>query len=285
MYATPYSINFTTTLEMENKDVTSEKPKITAMNVSIVICAYNEEKTIAEVVESCYKHCPNAEIIVVDDGSTDNTASILNALTKKLSFKYERLVENKGKSWAMAHGVEKATGEIILFFDADVSNIKGEHFYKLLAPIFAGEADMVLGQPSETLIDYRINPFKSLTGERALFKKDIVPLINDIRDVRFGVETFLNLYYQSVGKKIEYVLLNELIHPTKYEKTSTINATKEFVNEGQEIFLTLLWNYKLIVKRVELLITNTNSKAVKEINEVQIAINKNLTSIKNKITL
>ncbi|MGE0077024.1 MAG: glycosyltransferase family 2 protein [Bacteroidales bacterium] len=255
------------------------------MNVSVIICAYNEEKTIANVVESCCKHCQNSEIIVVDDGSTDNTASILNALSKRLSFKYERLVENKGKSWAMAHGVEKATGEIILFFDADVSNIKGEHFYKLLAPIFAGEADMVLGQPSETLIDYRINPFKSLTGERALFKKDIVPLINDIRDVRFGVETFLNLYYQSVGKKIEYVLLNELIHPTKYEKTSTINATKEFVNEGQEIFLTLLWNYKLIIKRVELLITNTNSKAVKEINEVQIAINKNLTSIKNKITL
>lgn len=270
---------------MENKDVTSEKPKITAMNVSIVICAYNEEKTIAEVVESCYKHCPNAEIIVVDDGSTDSTPTILKTLSSKLPIKYEQLAENKGKSWAMAYGVEKSAGEIILFFDADVSNIQGEHFYKLLAPLFAGEADMVLGQPSETLIDYRINPFKSLTGERALFKKDIVPLINDIRDVRFGVETFLNLYYQSVGKKIEYVLLNELIHPTKYEKTSTINATKEFVNEGQEIFLTLLWNYKLIVKRVELLITNTNSKAVKEINEVQIAINKNLTSIKNKITL
>ncbi|BDX38297.1 hypothetical protein CYCD_16520 [Tenuifilaceae bacterium CYCD] len=255
------------------------------MNVSIVICAYNEEKTIAGVVESCYKHCPNAEIIVVDDGSTDNTPTILKTLSNKLPIKYEQLVENKGKSWAMAHGVEKSAGEIILFFDADVSNIQGEHFYKLLAPLFAGEADMVLGQPSETLIDYRINPFKSLTGERALFKKDIVPLINDIRDIRFGVETFLNLYYQSVGKKIEYVLLNELIHPTKYEKTSTINATKEFVNEGQEIFLTLLWNYKLIIKRVELLITNTNSKAVKEINEVQIAINKNLTSIKNKITL
>ncbi len=255
------------------------------MNVSIVICAYNEEKTVAGVVESCHKHCPNAEIIVVDDGSTDNTPTILKALSAKLPIRFEQLAENKGKSWAMAHGVEKSAGEIILFFDADVSNIQGEHFYKLLAPLFAGETDMVLGQPSETHIDYRINPFKSLTGERALLKKDIEPLLDDIREIRFGVETFLNLYYQSFGKRVEHVLLSGLIHPTKYEKTSTTKATKEFINEGQEIFLTLLWNYKLIIKRVELLVSNTNSKAIREINSVQNAINKNLTSIKSRINI
>jgi hypothetical protein len=71
----------------------------------------------------------------------------------------------------MVHGVEMSKNEIILFFDADVSNIKKEHFDCLLKPIIDNNAHMVLRQLSETLIDYRINPFSTLAGERALRKK------------------------------------------------------------------------------------------------------------------
>ena len=76
-----------------------------------------------------------------------------------------------GKSWAMAHGVEISENEIILFFDADVSNIMKEHFDELLKPIIDNTADMVLGQPSETLIDYRINPFKVIDRGKSIVKK------------------------------------------------------------------------------------------------------------------
>ncbi|NJO91429.1 MAG: glycosyltransferase family 2 protein [Chloroflexia bacterium] len=141
------------------------------MQTSIIICTYNEEKTIAEVVMSCCKYMPDSEVLVIDDGSTDKTEAILQELSESYSFIYEKLKENKGKSWAMVHGVEKATNEIILFFDADVSNIKKEHFDSLIEHVLRNDADLVLGQPSETLIDYRINPFRSLTGERALLKK------------------------------------------------------------------------------------------------------------------
>ena len=252
------------------------------MKTSIIICTYNEEETIANVVISCCKNNPDSEIIVVDDGSVDNTENILNKLAKDHTFRYEKLEKNKGKSWAMVHGVEISTNEIILFFDADVSNIKKEHFDKLLKPIANNKADMVLGQPSGTLIDYRINPFKSLTGERALLKKDIVPILADIKDIRFGVETFINLYYQAQGKRVKYVLLEELIHPTKYGKTTSMNATKELIIEGKEIALTLMNNYDLIIQRVGLLIKKANTKAMKEINTLQIDINKNLQNFKNK---
>jgi hypothetical protein len=60
---------------------------------------------------------------------------------------------------------------------------------------------MVLGQPSETFIDYRVYPFKSLTGQRALLKNDILPILDDIREIRFGVEIFINLYFQAKGKQ------------------------------------------------------------------------------------
>jgi glycosyltransferase involved in cell wall biosynthesis len=250
--------------------------------VSIVICTYNEEKTISDVVSACCIMNPTAEVIVVDDGSNDNTETILNRLKKTCDFRYEKLTENKGKSWAMVHGVEKARNEIILFFDADVSNIKQEHFTQLLAPIKNKEANMVLGQPSETLINYRINPFSSLTGERALLKKDIIPILEDIREIRFGVETFINLYYQAEGKRIKYVLMNGLKHPTKYDKTTPIKATKEFVNEGKEITMTLINNYDLIVKRIELIGKKTNRSAMKKLNQLQVEVNNKIQTLIEK---
>jgi len=255
------------------------------MKVSIIICTFNEKKTIADVVSSCCIFNPDTEIIVVDDGSLDNTEAILNELSKLYNFRYEKLKQNKGKSWAMVHGIEKATNEIILFFDADISNIKKEHFDNLLNPILSDEADMVLGAPSETLIDFRVNPFKSLTGERALLKKDIIPILDDIRDIRFGVETFINMYYQANGKRVKYVLLNGLKHPTKYEKTSSLNATKEFIKEGKEITLTLMKNYDLIMQRVEYLMKKANRRTIQRINEMQNEINDNLQELKNKLNL
>ncbi len=256
------------------------------MKTSIIICTYNEEKTIAEVLIACCRLNPECEIIVVDDGSTDNTENILNELSKSYLFRYERLKKNMGKSWAMAHGVEISENDIILFFDADVSNIRKEHFDGLLKPIIDNTADMVLGQPSETLIDYRINPFKVLTGERALLRKDLIPILNEIRDIRFGVETFLNLYYQGQGKRIKYVLLKELKHPSTYEKSGSVSiATKKYIDEGKEIAVTIMNNHDLINQRVELLISKRNLNAKKKIDSLQDDINNKLQDIKEKLNI
>ena len=180
----------------------------------------------------------------------------------------------------MAHGVEISENDIILFFDADVSNIQKEHFEMLLNPIKDGSADMVLGQPSETLIDYRINPFKALTGERAMLKKDLIPILDEIRDIRFGVETFLNLYYQAQGWRIDYVLLKGLKHPSTYEKSGSVNiATKKYLNEGKEIAITLMNNQDLINQRVKLLVSNSNENARKKIDLLQNDMNRDRKSV------
>lgn len=220
--------------------------------VSIVICTFNEEETIEYVLKTCHDLNKDAEIVVVDDGSEDNSPELLSALEKKIPFNLIALPRNQGKSNAMAVGAEHASNEIILFFDADVTGIRPEHFEKLLNPLMdeEPEADMVLGSPSETLINYRVNPFRNLTGERALFKKDFLPMVDQIRDIRFGVETYINLYYQAHGKKIKYTILEGLTHPTKYKKTSMGQATREFIVEGQQIAEVLLKNYDLILKRI-----------------------------------
>ncbi len=216
--------------------------------VSAIICAFNEESTIENVIKIVADSNLFNEIIVVNDGSIDATGKIINELKKDFHITDIHLSENKGKGYAMALGVEKSSSELIVFCDADLSDIRGEHFLQLTNPIIKNEADMVLGQATETLINYKINPFKSLTGERALLKKDILPILGDMKTSKFGVETLINLYYQSLGKRVKYVMLIDLKHPTKFNKTNQSQAIKEFVLEGHQIALTAFNNFNLIIK-------------------------------------
>ena len=218
--------------------------------LSAIICIYNEEKTIKDVVSIVCDYFFD-EVIVVNDGSTDKTNDILNELGKIYEFKYIHLEENKGKGFAMATGIENATGEIIVFVDTDLSDLTEDHLFELTMPLVHKKADMILGQATETIIDYSVNPFKSFTGERAVFKKDILPIVDKMRHSRFGVETLINLYYQAEGKKVEYVMLNGLKHPTKFDKVSKHQALKEFMKEGHQIAVTAFKNFDLITSSMK----------------------------------
>jgi len=252
--------------------------------VSIVVCAYNEEDTIQYVLKECRKYNPDAEIIAVDDGSEDTTADKIAEVRNHQDIIQHNIPVNQGKSNAMAAGIEHANREIILFFDADVSGIKKEHFRKLLAPLRGEEpeADMVLGSPLETLINYRINPFRSLTGERSLFKEDVMPILNQIRDIRFGIETYLNLYYQAHGKKVKYTLLEGLTHPTKYAKTTVSQATREYIVEGRQIADVMLRNYDLILKRIGNSLESSGDGIKESFGKIQDEINERIQMLLKK---
>lgn len=154
-----------------------------------------------------------------------------------------------------------------------------------LLPFSEDTADMVLGQPMDTMIDYRINPFKSLTGERAMYRKDILPILEDIREIRFGVETFINLFYQAKGKRVKYVLLDGLTHPTTFDKTSPVKATKKQISEGHEIALTYMDNYDLILRRVENRMNHAGKKARDRLSEIQERINREIEELIKKMNL
>jgi len=219
--------------------------------VSAIVCAFNEEGTLENVLRSVSESPLINETIVINDGSVDQTANIIDRLKQTIEIEAIHFKKNKGKGFAMASGVEKATGDIIVFIDADMVNLTEEHFSQLLTPILNKEADMVLGQPSETLINYNVNPFKSFTGQRAVLKEDIFIIIEKIKYSRFGVETLVNLFYQSEGKKVKNVMLRGLIHPTKFDKTSSTQAIKEYVKEGHQIALTAFKNFDLITSSIK----------------------------------
>ena len=87
---------------------------------SVIIPAYNCENSIERTVDSIVSSgLTDYEIVIINDGSTDNTASVCQRLCTKYSFVKYSEQENKGVSAARNRGISIATGEYILFFDAD----------------------------------------------------------------------------------------------------------------------------------------------------------------------
>ena len=91
-------------------------------SVSVVIPAYNEEKRLPETLQQIQKHLfiknYDYEIIVVDDGSNDNTAGVPE-LFPDLKIKLLKNEKNHGKGYCIKKGVFEASKEIVLFSDAD----------------------------------------------------------------------------------------------------------------------------------------------------------------------
>jgi len=118
------------------------------ISYSIVIPAYNEDKRLGATLERVLGYVReqgwNAEVIVVNDGSRDNTAELARAFAARDSTL--RLIENpgnRGKGYAVRNGMLNARGEVIVFSDADLSS-PIEEMPKLLAALEAG-ADIAIG--------------------------------------------------------------------------------------------------------------------------------------------
>jgi hypothetical protein len=151
----------------------------------------------------------------------------------------------------MAVGVENSIFDIMLFVDADQSNIIYGYINHLTNPLLKEESDMVLGYSTVNILNQDVNPLKILTGERALYKEDIIPILDKMKESRFGVETLLYFYYLSIGKSIKFIRLKGMTHKDKYEKMNRFKATANYINEGWEIAYTAMKNYDLMLKTMK----------------------------------
>lgn len=100
------------------------------MKLSIIIPVFNEEGTIEEIIRRCLKAETlgyEKEIIVVNDGSNDNTQKILKNLKEKFNFILLEHSRNLGKGAAIKSGLKKATGNLILIQDADLEYNPNEY--------------------------------------------------------------------------------------------------------------------------------------------------------------
>ena len=209
--------------------------------VSAIVCAYNEEKSLKNIL-SVLAACQEAdEVIVVNDGSSDGTAAIIDAFAGNNKVKRIHFERNRGKSSAMVAAALRAQGDLLVFLDADLRELRGEHVQSLVEPLLNNKADMVIGDPQySSEIAKLFDPFRKLSGQRALWRRDFLPLVEEIRNTGFGIETLLNLFYKEQHKRIRYQSLDGLIHPIKLEKEKPIQATRQYLHEGSQIAAALI---------------------------------------------
>lgn len=118
--------------------------------LSIVIPAYNEENRIGRTLAGTFEYLGaqsyDSEVLVVNDGSRDRTAEKVLAFAERSSGRL-RLIENpgnRGKGYAIRNGMLQATGDIVLFYDADLATPTSE-IVKVISPIAENRYDVVFG--------------------------------------------------------------------------------------------------------------------------------------------
>lgn len=137
--------------------------------LSVVIPVFNEERTLAKVVQKLLELPNLLEIIIVDDCSTDGTANVAQNLTQESEvIKYIRQSRNQGKTQALKTGFGLTVGEIVIVQDADLEYDPSE-IPEVIAPIVEGFADVVYGsrfmvrRAARVLYFYHYLANKSLT--------------------------------------------------------------------------------------------------------------------------
>lgn len=204
--------------------------------VVCLIPAYNEGKRLSSVIEVVKSSSLVDEIIVIDDGSEDDTFLV----AKSHDVTVLRLNHNCGKTYAIFYGVENSQSDIVLMLDADLINLKASDIDSLLLPVLNDEADMTIGIFSQgrfaTDLAQKISPF--LSGQRAakrwIFER-IIESNKDINTLGYAIEIILTEYVKRLGLRVLNVELSSVSHVMKEEKLGLIKGTKHRMRMYKEI--------------------------------------------------
>lgn len=204
------------------------------IDVSVVVPAYNESKRLPRFLSSLISYCHNSslryEIIVVDDGSTDDTYQVALQYQSEYPYLYVlKLDNNQGKGYAVKRGLFKSKGKICLFMDADGSTAPDEiernlHFFDEGCDILIGSRVIKSHQQTVKEKFYRkiigkvfnflvhVFLFKNIEDTQCgfkMFRKEIVrPLFSRIHIKGFGFDIELLFLAYKMGYKIKEVPVN-----------------------------------------------------------------------------
>jgi glycosyltransferase involved in cell wall biosynthesis len=139
--------------------------------LSIVIPAYNEERRLAPTLDKIFTHLDSVpqestEVIVVDDGSRDQTAALVEKRAQtEPRLRLLRNPGNRGKGFSVRHGMEKAQGEWLLMSDADLS-APIEELQKLVNAAELAQAQVAIGSRAmdRSLIGVHQNRMREISG-------------------------------------------------------------------------------------------------------------------------
>lgn len=236
------------------------------MKLSIIIPVFNEEKTVAKIIDKILNLTINGvtkEIIIVDDGSSDASVNIIEEKIKGKNIKFIKHAKNQGKGGAVRTGIKNSTGDYIVIQDADLEYDPND-IKKLFAPIKEKRAQVVYGTRLNRLpnlkkdeknplflLHYLGNKFLSLITSflygqwitdmetcYKLFSKKALREI-ELSSERFDFEPEITAKLLKKGYKILEIPIST--KPRGYSEGKKINALKDGV-----IALWTLLKYRII---------------------------------------
>jgi glycosyltransferase involved in cell wall biosynthesis len=191
--------------------------------VAVIVPAYNESERILPVLRSILKAKMVDEVIVVNDGSSDDTAKVVRGVA---GVKLVDLTSNLGKAGAMAAGVGSTEADVIAFVDADLDGLTPEHVDQIIRPVLLDQADMCIGVFrggrfwSDTA--QRISPL--ISGQRAM-RRSLVFSVPYFSECRMGAEVVLNAAAKRSRARILRVILRGVSNAHKERKMGIVKGT------------------------------------------------------------
>lgn len=198
------------------------------MTVSCIVPAYNEERTVAGVIEAARRVAEVGEVIVVSDGSSDATAESAAAAGADVVIGLPR---NLGKGGAVMAAARRAQGKVLLLLDADLEGLKPEEIRALIRPVLAGGCDMAVGVLSADLLQ-AVLPY--LSGIRAIRRQMLLDRPG-LSATRFGFERALTELSWRERWKVARVPFTGVFHPRKQEKYGLIRGWQGKVRMAVEV--------------------------------------------------
>ena len=165
--------------------------------LSLVMPAYNEETTIAESIQRCLEQQFVLELIVVDDGSSDHTVQILEAIGDS-RVRVIRHEHNKGKGAAIRTGISAASGAYVGIQDADLEYDPAD-LARLLIPLDQGLADVVYGSRFMTNDYHRVLYYWHSVGNRLLTTASNMLTNINLTDMETCYKVFRRELIQSIS--------------------------------------------------------------------------------------
>lgn len=214
------------------------------MNVSCIIPAYNEEKSIANTLRVALAVPEIFEIIVVNDCSIDTTKDIV------AGFPRVHLLTNKknmGKSRSIARGIEAANGDHLLFLDADLLGLRSEVIQSLIAPVANYQADVVIsfrGNTPKWLL--KLVGIEILSGDRVFPRALAMKHIEAMKALpSLGLEVFLNDIIIQNKLRIRSVLMEDVKNDFKWNKRGFLQGMKQEIEMWTKNILrvTSFWGF------------------------------------------
>lgn len=183
--------------------------------IAAILPAYNEAKTIGNVLEVLCRVEALNEIIVVDDGSKDTTADIVRTYTGRDG--RVRLIQhetNRGKGQAIFNAWRSTQAPYLILLDSDLMNLKPAHIEALIAPVLTNKADMTLGLFLGGRIPTDFAHWASpwLTGQRGL-SAEILKYVSEEAAAGYGFEVALTIAAKQNGYRTRVVPMKGVWHP------------------------------------------------------------------------